>query len=320
VSDITVLAVDDSPLILEMVKDYLGGGRCMVITARNGKEGLDILNQIKPEMIISDIVMPEMDGWAFCEAIRKNPDTTDIPFLFLTGEKDVPTRIRGLKIGADDYLTKPFSREELLERASKIADKVKSVRKDFRRRQAALSGHTSQLAMADLLQLLSLNGKTGVLRIDNGRTGKIYFRNGKIINARLESVSGLKALYRLLAWDEANFELEPLLEDEEGVEEKIHDATQNILMEGFTQIDEACHLKDKLPGEKELLQVASTASKAKDLGDAEKQVLKALGKGATLVSLLDRLSLTDLQIFEAVIALRSRGLIEAHEPVGAVTV
>ncbi|MEE9229412.1 MAG: response regulator [Acidobacteriota bacterium] len=319
-SDITVLAVDDSPLILEMVKDYLGGGRFMVITARNGKEGLDILNQIKPEMIISDIVMPEMDGWAFCEAIRKNPDTTDIPFLFLTGEKDVPTRIRGLKIGADDYLTKPFSREELLERASKIADKVKSVRKDFRRRQAALSGHTSQLAMADLLQLLSLNGKTGVLRIDNGRTGKIYFRSGKIINATLESVSGLKALYRLLAWDEANFELEPLLEGEEGVEEKIHDATQSILMEGFTQIDEACHLKDKLPGEKELLQVASTASKAKDLGDAEKQVLKALGKGATLVSLLDRLSLTDLQIFEAVIALRSRGLIEAHEPVGAVTV
>ncbi len=319
-SDITVLAVDDSPLILEMVKDYLGGGRFTVITAGNGKEGLDILNQIKPEMIISDIVMPEMDGWAFCEAIRKNPDTTDIPFLFLTGEKDVPTRIRGLKIGADDYLTKPFSREELLERASKIADKVKSVRKDFRRRQAALSGHTSQLAMADLLQLLSLNGKTGVLRIDNGRTGKIYFRSGKIINATLESVSGLKALYRLLAWDEANFELEPLLEDEEGVEEKIHDATQSILMEGFTQIDEACHLKDKLPGEKELLQVASTASKAKDLGDAEKQVLKALGKGATLVSLLDRLSLTDLQIFEAVIALRSRGLIEAHEPVGAVTV
>ncbi|MCZ6778812.1 MAG: response regulator [Acidobacteria bacterium] len=319
-SDITVLAVDDSPLILEMVKDYLGGGRFMVITARNGKEGLDILNQIKPEMIISDIVMPEMDGWAFCEAIRKNPDTTDIPFLFLTGEKDVPTRIRGLKIGADDYLTKPFSREELLERASKIADKVKSVRKDFRRRQAALSGHTSQLAMADLLQLLSLNGKTGVLCIDNGRTGKIYFRSGKIINATLESVSGLKALYRLLAWDEANFELEPLLEDEEEVEEKIHDATQSILMEGFTQIDEACHLKDKLPGEKELLQVALTASKAKDLGDAEKQVLKALGKGATLVSLLDRLSLTDLQIFEAVIALRSRGLIEAHEPVGAVTV
>ena len=319
-SDITVLAVDDSPLILEMVKDYLGGGRFMVITAKNGKEGLDILNQIKPEMIISDIVMPEMDGWAFCEAIRKNPDTTGIPFLFLTGEKDVPTRIRGLKIGADDYLTKPFSREELLERASKIADKVKSVRKDFKQRQAALSGHTSHLAMADLLQLLSLNGKTGVLRIDNGRTGKIYFRGGKIINAKLERVSGLKALYRLLAWNEAHFELEPLLEDEEGVEEAINEATQSVLMEGFTQFDEASRLKDKLPGDKELLRAASKAGKAKDLGDAEKQVLKALGKGSTLVSLLDRVPLTDLQILEAVIALRSRGLIEAREPVGAVTV
>jgi CheY-like chemotaxis protein len=320
VSEITVLAVDDSPLILEMVKDYLSGGRFTVITARNGREGLDILNEIKPEMIISDIVMPEMDGWAFCEAIRKNSMTTDIPFLFLTGERDVPTRVRGLKLGADDYLTKPFSRDELLARVGRIADKVVSVRKDFKQHQAALSGHTSHLAMADLLQLLSLNGKTGVLRIDNGRTGKIYFRAGKIINAILPPVSGLKALYRLLAWQEACFELEPLLEDGEGVEEAISDPTQNVLMEGFTQIDEASRLKDKVPGDKELLWASSKAGKAKDLSDAEREVLRALGSGATLSKLLDRVPLSDLQILETVIALRTRSLIEVCEPVGAATV
>jgi len=320
VSEITVLAVDDSPLILEMVKESLSGGRYAVLTARNGKQALEILNEIKPELIISDIVMPEMDGWVFCEAIRKNPATTDIPFLFLTGEKDVPTRVRGLKLGADDYLTKPFSRDELLSRVESIADKVASVRKDFSQSQSALSGHTSHLAMADLLQLLSLNGKTGVLRIENGRTGKIYFRSGKIINATLEPVSGLKALYRLLAWTEARFELEPLLEDDGGVEETISGATHTVLMEGFTQLDEASRLTASLPGKEEHLWVSSKAAKAKDLSEAERHVLRALRNGDTLPSVLDRVPLSDLQVLEAVVSLRGRKLIEVCEPVGAATV
>ncbi|MEE9218164.1 MAG: response regulator [Acidobacteriota bacterium] len=320
-SEITVLAVDDSPLILQMVKDYLQDAEVMVLTAKSGKEGLEVLAQIKPEMIISDVVMPEMDGWKFCEAIRKNPDTTDIPFLFLTAEKEVPKRIRGLKLGADDYLTKPFSRQDLLERVQRIADKVANVRRrfkpHFKPKQTALSGHTSHLAMADLLQLMSLNSKTGVLRIEAEEIGKIYFHSGQIIHASLDSVVGLKALYRMLAWKEAHFELEPL--EEESVDQTIHEPTQNLLMEGFTQIDEASRLDGKVPGSGEPLKAKTGAATPEDLSDPERQVLQALKRETTLATLLNRLPLSDLQILEATASLTERGLVEVLQPAGAAT-
>jgi CheY-like chemotaxis protein len=315
VSEITILAVDDSALILEMLKDYLSeGGRYKVVAATNGEEGMRVLEQIKPDVIISDIIMPVMDGWKFCESIRKNPDTTSIPFLFLTGEKDVPKRIRGLKLGADDYLTKPFSRDELVSRVSRMLEKVSRVRRDMSQRRAALAGHTSHLGMADLLQLLSLNGKTGVLRIEGDRQGKIYFRNGKIINARLDRARGLKALYRLLSWQEAQFELEPL--EEGNVEEIISEATQGALMEGFTQLDEQGQLRDRLPAADDWLTAASGKRPA-DLTDGERQVLEALGDGCAFGELLDRVPLPDLRVMEAVLALRERGLIESRAPVAA---
>lgn len=314
-SEITILAVDDSALILEMVKDYLSEARFKVVTAPNGQEGLKVLEQIKPDIIISDILMPVMDGWQFCEAIRKNPDTTSIPFLFLTSEREVPKRIRGLKLGADDYLTKPFSRGELLARVTRIAEKIHRVRQDLTARRAALSGHTSHLAMADLLQLLSLNGKTGVLRLERDRQGRIYFRNGKIIDARLDRARGLKALYRLLAWQEAHFELEPL-EEEAKIEETIEEGTQSVLMEGFTQIDEAGLVRAKLPGDRETLRALGDPARAKILSAEERQVLEALRDPCTIPDLLDRLPLPDPRILEVLFALRERGLVGVPETAG----
>jgi len=314
-STLTILAVDDSDLILEMVKDYLAEASFKVVTAANGQDGLRVLEQIKPEIIISDIVMPVMDGWQFCEAIRKNPETTSIPFLFLTSEKEVPKRIRGLKLGADDYLTKPFSRGELLARVTRISEKLARVQQDLTSRRAALSGHTSQLAMADLLQLLSLNGKTGVLKLERDRQGRIYFRNGKIIDARLGEARGLKALYRLLAWQEAHFELEPL--DDSSIEETIAEGTQSVLMEGFTQIDEAQHLRDRLPPAEKALHAQRGAAGAGDLSAGERQVLEALSGECTLTELLDRIPMPDVRILEAVQALVERGLVESPETVGS---
>ncbi len=314
-SELTILAVDDSQLILEMVKDYLTEARYKVVTAGNGKEGLKVLEQIKPDVIISDIIMPVMDGWQFCEAIRKNPDTTSIPFLFLTSEREVPKRIRGLKLGADDYLTKPFSRGELLARVTRIVEKLSRVRQDLNARRASLSGHTSHLAMADLLQLLSLNGKTGVLRLERESQGRIYFRNGKIIDARLERARGLKALYRLLAWKESHFELEPL--DDTGVQETIEEGTQTVLMEGFTQIDEAARLRASLPPDAEILRAPKGSKAPSDLSPEERQVFEALGEGCALPDLLDRVPATDLRVLEAVAALLKRDLIGSAAPAGA---
>lgn len=111
---ITLLLIDDDPNIILLVKDYLQFRGYEVLTATNGKEALNILSQKDISMIICDIMMPEMDGYTFVKEIRQNPVTNWIPVMFLSAKGQSQDRIKGLNIGADIYMVKPFEPEELV--------------------------------------------------------------------------------------------------------------------------------------------------------------------------------------------------------------
>jgi CheY-like chemotaxis protein len=111
-----ILVVDDNKDILDNIKLVLEFNKFEVLTALNGKEALKLLEEIKrtPEVIISDIIMPIMNGYDFFTAVSKNPLWNSIPFIFLTA-KTSPEDIRlGKMLGVDDYLTKPFNEEDLI--------------------------------------------------------------------------------------------------------------------------------------------------------------------------------------------------------------
>jgi len=109
-----LLLIDDDPNLILLVKDYLEFRGYEVITAENGREALEILSQQMPDMIICDIMMPEMDGYTFVERVRQNPDLDGIPFLFLSAKGQSQDRVKGLSKGADVYMVKPFEPEELV--------------------------------------------------------------------------------------------------------------------------------------------------------------------------------------------------------------
>ncbi len=110
----TLLLIDDDPNLILLVKDYLEFRGYQVITAENGREALDILANSSPDMIICDVMMPEMDGYAFVEHVRANPETEWIPVLFLSAKGQSQDRVKGLNTGADVYMVKPFEPEELV--------------------------------------------------------------------------------------------------------------------------------------------------------------------------------------------------------------
>lgn len=110
----TLLLIDDDPNLILLVKDYLEFRGYQVITAENGREALDILTGETPDMIICDVMMPEMDGYAFVEHVRGNPETDWIPVLFLSAKGQSQDRVKGLNTGADVYMVKPFEPEELV--------------------------------------------------------------------------------------------------------------------------------------------------------------------------------------------------------------
>ncbi len=110
----TILIVDDDRFFLNFINLVLKKQGYQVLLGNNGKDGLTILEKETPDLIISDVMMPEMNGIEFCKAVKANPKTKDIYFLVLTSKSEVSEKVRLLDIGADDFLSKPVNNDELL--------------------------------------------------------------------------------------------------------------------------------------------------------------------------------------------------------------
>lgn len=119
-----ILVVDDEPLYLRLLKVNLEAEGYEVITAYNGEEALETLSQIKPDLIILDVMMPKLDGITTCVRIRQ---FSNVPIILLTALGEEQDRVNGLNIGADDYVVKPFSATELVARVRAVLRRVKNV-------------------------------------------------------------------------------------------------------------------------------------------------------------------------------------------------
>jgi len=109
-----LLLIDDDPNLILLVKDYLEFRGYNVTSAENGREALNILEKETPDMIICDVMMPEVDGYSLVQKIRENVETRAIPVMLLSAKSQSQDRVKGLNIGADLYMAKPFEPEELV--------------------------------------------------------------------------------------------------------------------------------------------------------------------------------------------------------------
>jgi DNA-binding response OmpR family regulator len=111
-----ILAVDDEPNILLSIEFILEMEGYEVHTARDGEEALEVAGRVHPDLILLDINMPRMDGYEVCRIIRESDDLADAKVVMLTAKGQTLERKKGLEVGADEYVTKPFGAEELLEK------------------------------------------------------------------------------------------------------------------------------------------------------------------------------------------------------------
>ena len=110
----TILVVEDDAQILEILTILLREQGYHVVRARDGQTALSQVKNTRPDLIVSDVRMPGMDGFTLCEHVRADPAFAHVPFIFLTARDEKADRRRGMVLGADDYLTKPFEPEDLL--------------------------------------------------------------------------------------------------------------------------------------------------------------------------------------------------------------
>ena len=121
---ISVLIVEDDRNIAELPQLYLEKEGYAVITAEDGGKGLEKFRTIKPDLVLLDVMMPVMDGWAVCKAIRAE---SQVPIIMLTAKGETDDKVSGLKSGADDYITKPFEMKEVLARIEAVLRRTTGV-------------------------------------------------------------------------------------------------------------------------------------------------------------------------------------------------
>jgi signal transduction histidine kinase/ligand-binding sensor domain-containing protein/DNA-binding response OmpR family regulator len=126
----TILVVDDSKDVREYLKGLLEDDY-IVTEAENGNEGIKVAKENIPDLIISDVMMPSMDGMEFCSRIKSEWQTSDIPVILLTAKASFESKIEGLEVGANDYLTKPFNSKELFTRIRNLLEQRKRIRDKY---------------------------------------------------------------------------------------------------------------------------------------------------------------------------------------------
>lgn len=112
----TILVIEDEIHILELLRYNLEAAGYNVILSENGKDGIDKCFEAFPDLILLDLMLPDIDGLDICKTIKRNEKTKDIPIIMLTAKSEEFDKVLGLELGADDYITKPFSIRELLAR------------------------------------------------------------------------------------------------------------------------------------------------------------------------------------------------------------
>lgn len=156
----TVLIVEDDPNTASLVATYLNKEGFVTTIASDGQQALDMLRAHNPAFIILDVMLPKLDGWEVCRRIRKH---SDVPILMLTAREDEIDRVMGLSIGADDYVVKPFSPRELVERVKAIlrrTDRSANVRSVLRHHELVLDPEKHKVSLGDkVISLTTLEYK-----------------------------------------------------------------------------------------------------------------------------------------------------------------
>jgi len=234
-----ILIADDNPNVLRLLNISLTKANedYEIVQAENGEIAFQLANEEKPDLIISDVMMPKMDGIELCWMIRENSKVPLVPFIFLTSFGDQETTVRGFRAGADDYLTKPVDRKKLLETVHDLLNRKKNLENLGGKTETSkgFSGDLQDLSIVELVQMLNFNKKSGVLTITNDGQGFVYINQGNLWAVRKGDLNGEEAFYEIVKLKQGAFSFEV---SDVTVEQNIHNSTMNVLMEACRVTDE----------------------------------------------------------------------------------
>lgn len=182
-----IVLIEDSPEVRETTEEILELADYQVFSADNGKSGVEMVKLEKPDLVICDIMMPELDGYGVLQILSKNPETSIIPFIFLTAKSEKGDMRKGMNLGADDYIIKPFEETELLEAISMRIKRSERIKDEFKEGIKGLNNFLEEARGLKELEELHLDRKVKsyrkkevIYREDDYANYLYYIMEGKV--------------------------------------------------------------------------------------------------------------------------------------------
>ncbi|MCK6591381.1 MAG: response regulator, partial [Polyangiaceae bacterium] len=308
-----LLLVDADPRSLRVLEVSLKKAGYSVTTAKDGADALAKLELSTPDLILSDTRLPNLDGYGLVRKLKERLDWASIPIVFLTSQKSIEDKIRGLELGVEDYLTKPIFVRELIARVNLLL--ARRAREGFVTRQMTTTGRTrfsgslADMGIVDLIQTFEVSRKSGIVHLfyESG-DAHIHFRDGKVVDAALGGLVGEEAVYRALLLNEGTFEVEFCKVDNPDL---IEVTTQGLLMEGMRRVDEWGKLLEALPPLTTVFEVHSgeLLERLNEIPDELNGILRLFDGKRTLMQVVDASPFEDLSTLSTISKLYFEGLL-----------
>jgi len=210
-----ILLVDDQADVLRVAMAALPAATYDIRTALDGAEAWLLAREWTPDLVVTDVNMPGMDGFALVMKLRAYPKLALVPVIFLTARSGAEDRIHGFRLGADDYLDKSTGFWELPERAARALAKGKELGAAVAKPgapAAVFAGRCEVIGLAAVLTVLDGSRRSGILRLKRERPpeeGVVYLVDGRVRRAELGAQRGREAIFSLMTWSDGSFEFSP---------------------------------------------------------------------------------------------------------------
>ncbi len=302
-----LLLVDGDAKNLRVMEVSLKKAGFQVTTAINGRDALEKVQISSPDLVLSDTRLAELDGFELCRRMKADERFVNIPFVFLSSQKALEDKVRGLELGGEDYLTKPIYIREIVTRMKMILQKADE-RFERRETKGGFSGNLADMGVVDLVQTFEVGRKTGMVRIEGEHSGAIFFRDGRVVDAELGKLAGENAFYRVLNTFDGKFDVhfEPVERPD-----RIEVSTQGLLLEGMRRLDEWGRMLEQLPSLDTVFEIdyRQLAERLSEIPDEVNALLRLFDGHRTLTRVVEDSNFEDLAALGIISKLYFEGLI-----------
>jgi DNA-binding response OmpR family regulator len=238
---LSLVVVDDDDRYRELAAEPFRKRGDRVRTTADGLEALAMCMKEPPDIILTDVQMPRLDGWQFLRLIRSRPSLAAVPVIFLTSLDSEPARLLGYQLGVDGYIPKPYTPDELLVRVHQILRRAK--RTDTPLMLATqLRGELEHVALSSLLSFLEVEKKTGTLLVMGNELARFFLHDGRLLRVELEAattrLTSFQVLARALDWTSGQFEFTATQAESSAESEFGTSSLTSLLLEHARRSDE----------------------------------------------------------------------------------